>query len=82
MSNNLLNDSQAHKQEDELAMKFFAKEFLIRASEIERFDLFLCLLPMGPSETGNFRQGVFANSTNELALVWVSHLTSASPFPD
>jgi hypothetical protein len=27
MSDNLLNDSQAHNQEDELAMKFFAKNF-------------------------------------------------------
>jgi hypothetical protein len=27
MSDNLLNDSQTHNQEDELAMKFFAKNF-------------------------------------------------------
>jgi hypothetical protein len=40
ISDNLLNDNQAHKQEDELAMKF-----LIRAIEVKRFDLFLCLLP-------------------------------------
>jgi hypothetical protein len=45
MSDNLLNDSQEHKQEDELAMKFPPKKFLIRAIEIERFDLFLYRLP-------------------------------------
>jgi hypothetical protein len=27
MSDNILNDSQWHRQEDELAMKFFAKKF-------------------------------------------------------
>jgi hypothetical protein len=30
MSGNLLNESQTHKQEDELAMKFFTKKILIR----------------------------------------------------
>jgi hypothetical protein len=45
MSDNLLSDSQAHKQEDELAMQFPGRKFLVGASEVGRFDLFLCLVP-------------------------------------
>jgi hypothetical protein len=38
------NDSQAHKQEDELVMKFLRKISNLN-DEIERFELFFCLRP-------------------------------------
>jgi hypothetical protein len=45
MSDNLLSDLKAHKVEDELRMKFVGRKFFVRAIEVGRFDLFLCLLP-------------------------------------
>jgi hypothetical protein len=78
MSNNLLSDSQAHKQKDELVMIFVRRKFLVRAIEAGKFDFFLCLRPWILLKHAIFVEGYFL--TERTIFLTLSFAILLAPF--
>jgi hypothetical protein len=79
MSDNFLSDWKARKHEGELIVKFFKRKFLVRATDVGIFDLFLCLLPWVLWKHAIFVEG--RSRTERTSFLTFSFVTLFAHFP-